>query len=225
MSADLQSALIDIALWLYRGFFWPGDQLLSKFSTIEDAARGGMLSGVISAVAWLGAIVLLVMVYRFIRHLDRTLTAFVLRLHDEAQRALRVVARRLTIAFRSYAVARQARLTRTEVSELPALTGLQLEVLQSHAALPPAHLLTPSEVASDLGMRSADIEKVLGTLRKLSLVERTLGAGDGEDGYRLTRAGEVFLAACSSRAPPVRATALPQHSLRAKRIEPTLGST
>jgi DNA-binding MarR family transcriptional regulator len=225
MSADLQSALIDIVLALYRGFFWPGDQLLSKFSTLEAAARGGMLSGVISAVAWLGAIVVLFAVYRFIRDLDRALTAFVLRLHEELQRAMRVVARRLTIGFRSYAVARQARLTRTEVSELPALTGLQLEVLQSHAGLPPAHLLTPSEIASALGMRLADIEKVLGTLRKMSLLERTLGAGDGEDGYRLTRAGEVFLAACSRAAQAVKATDLPEHTVRPQRIEPTLGST
>jgi len=54
---------------------------------------------------------------------------------------------------------------------------------------------------------------VFGTLKKLSLVERTFGAGDGEDGYRLTRAGEVLLAACSR-----------VQSMRSSRVEPTLGS-
>jgi DNA-binding MarR family transcriptional regulator len=95
---------------------------------------------------------------------------------------------------------------------LPALTALQLDVLRSHVGLSAGHLLTPSDVASALDLRVADVERVLGTLKKLSLVERTFGAGDGEDGYRLTRAGEVLLAA-SSRAQPVKET----------RIEPTLG--
>jgi DNA-binding MarR family transcriptional regulator len=206
MSADLQSELLDIALWLYHGFFLPGDQLSS-------VTPGGVQSGLISAVVWLGAIVLIVVVYKFVRDVDRALTAFVVRLYEEMRRAARVVARRLGIAFRSYALERQARLARTEVSELPALTGLQLEVLRTHAELPPGHLLTPSDVASALNMRLSDVERAFGTLKKLSLVERTFGAGDGEDGYRLTRPGEVFLAACG-RAQPLNET----------RIEPTLGS-
>ena len=205
MNADLQSTLVDIALRLYHGFFLPGDQLSS-------VSPGSVQSGLISAVVWLGAIVLIVLVYRFVRDVDRALTAFIVRLYEELRRAVRVVTRRLGIAFRSYALERQARLARTEVSELPALTGLQLEVLRSHADLPPGHLLTPSDVASALNMRVSDVERAFGTLKKLSLVERTFGDGDG-DGYRLTRPGEVFLAACS-RAQPLKET----------RIEPTLGS-
>lgn len=200
MSAELQSALVDVALRLYHAFFLPGDQLSS-------VSPGGVQSGLISAVVWVGAIVLIVMTYRFIRDLDRALTAFIVRIYEELLRAVRVVTRRLGIAFRAYAVERQARMTRTEVAELPALTALQLEVLRSHAELPPGHLFTPSDVASALDMRLADVERALGTLKKLSLVERTFGAGDGEDGYRLTRAGGVLLAACSET-----------------RIEPTLGS-
>jgi DNA-binding MarR family transcriptional regulator len=217
MSADLQRALIDIALWLYHGFFLPGDRLSS-------VSPGGVVSGLLSAAVWLGAILLIAGVYRLIRDLDRVLTALVVRLHEELQRAWRVVARRLTIAFSSFALERQARLARTEVFEQPALSALQLHVLQSHAGLPPAHLLTPRDLARDLDMRSADVEVVLGTLRKLSLVERTLGADDGEHGYRLTRAGEVFLAA-SNRVQPAKATPSPERALRPKRIEPSLGST
>jgi DNA-binding MarR family transcriptional regulator len=233
MSADVQSALMDVALWLYHGFFLPGDQLLSLLGThapsiaiflaLDAADHGGVLSGLISGVVWLGAIMLIVVVYRLIRDLDRALAAFVVRVYEELRRALRVVARRLTIAFRSYALERQARLARTEVSEQPALSALQFEVLQSQAGLPPGHVLTPSYIASALDMRSADVEQVLAALRKVSLVVRTFGAGDGEDGYRLTRAGEVLLAACS-RAQPDKSTSLPQRTLRAKRMEPGLGS-
>jgi DNA-binding MarR family transcriptional regulator len=207
MSADVQSALIDLGLWLYHGFFVPGDYLLSLLSAhapriakslaLDAAGHGGVASGLISGVVWLGAIILIGVVYELIRDLDRALTAYVGRLYEELQRTGRVVARRVGIAFRSYALKRQARLARTEVSEQRALTTLEFEILQSHAELPPGHLLTPSDIASELDMRSADVEQALATLRKLSLVERTFGAGDGEDGYRLTRPGEVFLAACS----------------------------
>jgi DNA-binding MarR family transcriptional regulator len=232
IGADVQSALIDAALWTYHGFFVPGDHLLSLLSThaprvaeflaLDAVARGSMVSGLISAVVWLGAILLIVVVYRLIRDVDRALTALVVRLHDELQRTVRVVVRRLTIAVRSYALERRARLARTEVAEQPALSGLQLEVLQAHAALPPGYLLTPRELASDLDMRTADIEQALLMLRKLSFVERTFGAGDGEDGYRLTRAGAALLAACSG-AQPVMHDPLPQHTLRPRRIEPTVG--
>jgi len=214
MSADLRSALIDLALWLYRGFFLPGDQLLSQFPGLYFASHGHVVSGLVSAAIWLAAIVLIVMTYRFIRDVDLTLTAYIVRLYEESQRAVRVIARRASIALRSYALERQARLTRTEVSEQPALSGVQLEILQTHAMLPPGHLLTPNDIANSLEMRVADVERALGALRKLSLVERTFGAGDGEDGYRLTRAGQVLLAACS-RA---------QQAKESKRIEPTLGS-
>jgi DNA-binding MarR family transcriptional regulator len=214
MSADLRSALLDIALWLYRGFFLPGDQLLSQFPGLYFASHGRVVSGLVSAAIWFAAIVLIVLIYRFVRDLDQALAAYVVRLYEELQRAVRVITRRVSIALRSYALEREARLVRTEVSEQPALSGVQLEILQSHAMLPPGHLLTPNDIANSLEMRVADVERALGALRKLSLVERTFGAGDGEDGYRLTKAGAVLLAACS-RTQAVK---------ESKRIEPTLGS-
>jgi DNA-binding MarR family transcriptional regulator len=214
MSADLQSALIDIALWLYRGFFLPGDQLLSNFPGLYFASHGRVVCGLVSAAVWFAVIVLIVLLYRLIRDLDQALTAYLVRLCQELQCAVRVIARRVSIALRSYAQEREARLAKPEVFEQPALTGVQLEILQTHATLPPGHLLTPHEVAGLLAMRLSDVERALGTLRKLSLVERTFGAGDGEDGYRLTKAGSVLLAACS-RA---------QSGRESKRIEPTLGS-
>ncbi|HEY7642590.1 MAG TPA: hypothetical protein VH814_22845 [Steroidobacteraceae bacterium] len=222
MSADLQSALIEFALWLYRGFFMPGDQLLSQFPTLDAIGQGRLASGLLSAAVWLGASLLLVWLFRLIRYIDRTLTAFVMRLYEELQRAVRVAARRLTFGLRSYSQERQTRATRTEVFEQPALSGVQLEVLQTQAGLPPAHLLTPSDIARSLEMRAADVERALVTLRKLSLVARSIGAGDGEDGYRLTKAGEVFLAACA-RPQPSQRTELPPRMLRTKRVEPTLG--
>ena len=140
---------------------------------------------------------------KLVRDLDRALTAYIGRLYGGLLRTGRMVARRLVIAFRSHQLKRQARLARTEVSEQGELTALELAVLQSHAKLAPGHLLTASGTASALKVCPSHVQQALTRLKTLSLVHRTFGAGDGEDGYRLTRPGEVFLAACS-RAHPAK---------------------
>ena len=181
LSAKAQSALIDAGLWLHHGFFAPGDYLLATFNT--HAPR--VVSGVVSAVVWLGAIVLIVITWKLIR-----------RLYEGVQRTRRIVSTRLGIAFRSYDLKRQARLAKTEVSEQGDLTELELVVLRSHAKLPPGHLSTARSIARALGVRLSHVQKALDKLKTLSLVDRALGAGDGEDGYRLTQFGAVFLSSC-----------------------------
>ena len=213
MSANGQSALIDLGLWLYHGFFVPGDHVLSILSThaprvaqflgLGAVGHGSVLSGLISGVVWLGATAFIVVACKLVRDLDRALTAYIGRLHEGLLRTGRIVARRLVTAFRYHLLKRQARLARTEVSEQGELTALELAVLQSHAKLAPGHLLTASGTASALKVRQSHVQQALTRLKSLSLVHRTFGAGDGEDGYRLTRPGEVFLAACS-RAHPTK---------------------
>jgi DNA-binding MarR family transcriptional regulator len=207
VSAKGQSALSDLWLWLYRGFFVPGDHVLSMLSThaphiaqllgLSAIGPGSVLSGLIASVVWLGTIAFLILAWRLLRDLDRALTAYIGRLYEGFLRAGRIVARRLAIAFRSHQLKRQARLARIELSEQGELTALELAVLQSHARLAPGHLSTASGIASAVGVRPSHVEQALTRLKTLSLVHRTFGAGDGEEGYRLTRAGEVFLAACS----------------------------
>jgi len=215
MSANVQSALIDLGLWLYHGFFVPGDHVLSILSThaprvaqflgLGAVGHGSVLSGLISGVVWLGATAVIVVACKLVRDLDRALTAYVGRLHEGLLRTGRIVTRRLVTAVRYHLLKRRARLARTEVSEQGELTALELAVLQSHAKLAPGHLLTASGTASALKVRPSHVEQALTRLKTLSLVHRTFGAGDGEDGYRLTRPGEVFLAACS-RANPAKST-------------------
>ena len=40
MSAEIQSAVFDIALWLYLTSFVPGDRLLAKFPELDVAGHG-----------------------------------------------------------------------------------------------------------------------------------------------------------------------------------------
>jgi DNA-binding MarR family transcriptional regulator len=211
IGANVQSALIDAGLWLSRAFFLPGDYVsailtahaprVAQFLGLGAAGHGSVPSGIISAVVWLAAIIALVVAYKLIRDFDRAATAYIGRLSEGLQQTGRIVARRLAIAFRSHALKRQARMARTEVAEQGELTALELAVLRFHSRLPPGHLLTASGIASALKMRSSHVQQALTRLKALSLVHRTFGAGDGEDGYRLTRPGEVFLATCGRVSP------------------------
>jgi DNA-binding MarR family transcriptional regulator len=207
LSAEGQSALADAGFWLYHAFFAPGGYVLSVLTThtprlaqflgLDAVGQNGVPSGVISGVVWLGAVVLIVLGYKLIRDIDRALTAYIGRLYEELGQTGRIVARRFGIAFRAHALRRQERLTRTEVSEQGDLTALELLVLRCHAKLAPGHLSTASAIASALKVRASHVQQALARLKKLSLVDRTFGAGDGEDGYRLTRFGLDFLAACT----------------------------
>ena len=86
VSANVQSALIDAGLWLYHGFFVPGDYVSSILSThaprvgqilgLGAVGHGSVLSGIISGVVWLGAIALIVAACKVVHRLDRALTAY-----------------------------------------------------------------------------------------------------------------------------------------------------
>ncbi len=206
LSAKAQGALSDAGLWLYHGFFAPGDYFLATLNThaprvaqlvgIDAAAYGGVLSGCVSALVWLGAIVLILITWKLIRDIYWTATAFARRLSEGVQRTGRVVSTRVGIAVRSYDLKRQARAARTDVSEQGDLTALELEVLRSHAKLPPGHPSTASSIARVLRVRPSHVQKALDKLKTLSLVDRAPGAGDREAGYRLTQFGAVFLSSC-----------------------------
>ena len=201
--ASAQTALTDLGLWVYHTFFFPGDEVLSLLKTHAPRLaqslepNASLVSGVISGVAWLALIVLIVFACRLIRDFDRAMTAYIGRLCDEVLRAGRIVARRVGIAFRSYQLRRKARLTRTEVSEHCELSALELVVLRFHARLAPGHLSTASGTARALKIDPSHVQRALTRLNALSFVNRTFGAGDGEDGYRLTQPGRVFLTAYS----------------------------
>jgi hypothetical protein len=200
LSAYTPGALTDWALWLYRGFCAPGDYLLATLSTqaprvaelvgVDAAADGGWLSGFVSALLWLIAIAVL---WWLIRDTYFALMAYARRLNEGVRRAARNVATRMGIAFRHFELKKQARLAKTDVSEQGDLNALELQVLRSHSKLPPGHLSTAKGLARVLRERPAQVEKALEKLKTLSLVDRDVDVGGGQEGYKLTQFGAVFL--------------------------------
>jgi DNA-binding MarR family transcriptional regulator len=203
LSAQVQGGLTDTGLWLYRVFSAPGDYLVATLNThapriaelvgIDAAADGGMLSGFVSAFLWLLTLVAIIMMWRLILDIYWTVVVFAKHLTEGVQRTGRVVSTRVGIAFRSYDLKRQARLAKTDVSDQGDLTALELQVLRTHSKLPPGHIVTARSIARVLRERPAQVQKALDKLKTLSLVDDARGADKGEDGYRLTQFGAVFL--------------------------------
>jgi hypothetical protein len=200
LSAYIPGALTDWGLWFYRAFCAPGDYLLATLSTqaprvaelvgVDAAADGGWLSGFVSALLWLITILLF---WTLIRDFYFAVMALARRLAERVRRTGRNVSTRLGIAFRHFELKKQARLAKTDVSEQGDLNALELQVLRSHSKLPPGQLSTAQGLARVLRERPAQIQKALDKLKTLSLVDRDVCAGKGEEGYKLTQFGAVFL--------------------------------
>ena len=200
LSAQVQGALTDTGLPLYRGFCAPGDYLIATLNThaprvaelsgIDAAADGGLLSGLVSALFWLIVIALL---WWLIRDIYFAVMAYARRLNEGVRRALRNIATRMGIAFRHFELKKQARLAKADVSEQGDLNALELQVLRSHSKLPPGQLSTAKGLARVLREPPAQIQRALEKLKTLSLVDRDVAVGKGEEGYKLTQFGAVFL--------------------------------
>lgn len=99
MNLDERFTLSDVGLWLYHGFFLPGDYVLALvFSQAPQLERlldlspayERALSGVVSGSFWLGAIIAAGLALEVLRNADRAATAHVRRLYLEALRRARV---------------------------------------------------------------------------------------------------------------------------------------
>lgn len=197
---ELTSAAGRLLAGLRHWFFLPGDRLLgallrhasplARFLGLGADDYGGAASALVAALAWLAALVVLSVAYAAIRDVDAALTRFLARVFAEAKRRTRVGA-----ALLAYRLRRRARAPEgagIELTEEPALSERELDVLRAHAELPPGAALSVSDVARALGVRPSETEEALARLRRLNLLSVALNGSEGESAYSLTPAGRAF---------------------------------
>jgi hypothetical protein len=209
--------------WLERLFFLPGDWLLwalaahaphaASFLKLSSAHYGGAFAGIVSAMAWIAAFVIVGTIYSAVRDLDRALTQRLANLYGDARARLRVAARLVVYRLRKVAGKTEQRRRQEpvlELSEHADLAAEELKILHAHLGLTPGFALPVSDVAVVLRARKADAERVLAKLARLDLLRSTIGGLDGESAYTLTPAGRAFLAfrraAAGRKDPPLRWT-------------------
>lgn len=181
-------------------FFLPGDwviYLLSRWAAplaemlgIGTADYGGTLAGFLAWVCWIVLAILGIATTSAVRRFDRVLTRGIVDLGLELRRRVR-----MAFVFAEYR--RKLRAQRKEptidVTEEPGLSRDELRVLELHAKLAPGFALSTRDVAEELGTRGHEIRAALERLRKLKLLQATVGGYDGETAYTLSAAGRTLL--------------------------------
>ena len=202
VNADGELTISDVFLWFGDAFFLPGDWLIwtmatyaspiARFLELGPSAYGGILSGVVSALAWLASLLVVIIVYGKVRDFDHALTAMIGRGFAETRRRIRMSVVLTGVRLRSLRP-KARKEPHVEVAQEIELSEVELNVLRLNADLPRGYALSESDIAEKLELRKNRTQEVLGKLRKLGLLETTLGGGDGETAYRLTGAGRGLL--------------------------------
>ena len=198
-NGDGQLTLAHAGVWLERAFFLPGDWTLWAIAQyapsfagalgIKVPPYGGVWAATISAALWLLALILLGVAYSYAVELDRRATRVLGRLWAEAGRRIRVALVRLRVRF---GVGRKS-VAPGHVDAGVELARLDARILSELALLEPGYVSSAVEVARALGLPADEARDLLDALQRRGLVTRTLGGGDGESGYRLSRRGHGML--------------------------------
>ena len=181
-------------------FFLPGDWvicLLSRWAPpvaemlgVGPADYGGTLAGFLAWICWIVLAILGIATTSAVRRFDRALTGGIVAAVVELRRRVR-----MALVFVEYR--RRVRAQRKEptidVIEEPGLSRDELRVLELHARLAPGFALSTRDVAEELGTRGHEIRAALERLRKLKLLQATVGGYDGETAYTLSPAGRTLL--------------------------------
>ena len=181
-------------------FFLPGDwaiYLLSRWAPpvvevlgVGPADYGGSLAGFLAWTCWIVLAIAAIATTSAVRRFDRALTAGVVDAVIGLRRHLR-----MALVFAEYRrkVRAQRKEPTIEVAEEPGLSRDELRVLELHAKLSPGFALSTRDVAEELGKRGHEIRAALERLRKLNLLQATVGGYDGETAYTLSAAGRTLL--------------------------------
>jgi hypothetical protein len=202
-NGDGQLTISDAAVWLREIFFLPGDTLLwalsnhapgmARFFELSPVRYGGLLSASASVVVWLLAVLLIGAACDLLLRMDRAMTARIARAWSETLRRARVTRALLGHRLRSLkGGARPRSGERTVVGELT-LSDREMQVLRAHAALEPGYALAAREVASALGVRADEAQRLLKRLMDLRLLEISFASLEDQTAYALSGPGRAFL--------------------------------
>lgn len=200
-NADGHVTIGDVLPWCQHAFFAPGDWALwaigshapavARFLELGQADYGGRLSALLSATAWIGLLVILLLSVRLVRALDRRVTNAVAALGREVPLRLRMLNARLRYYLRrgGRRAARSEPLDYTMEHELDAR---EIALLEAHAQVEAPYTLGLADAAAALSLPKHRVQPILERLVKLQLLDRSSG-GYGEPACVISRAGRALL--------------------------------
>lgn len=186
---ELRSTLSHAWPWLTEVFFVPGIYLLGrlvawaplKADFLGVGATDRDIAALLSLVVWIAAFFLVRAGYKVVR-------GFLASLFYAGQRYAMAAAHR----FRMFRWRRTAPLQRIEPRiradlEEFHIDELQIAILHAQSKLPPGHVITALDVATELGVSPLLAQQALDGLKSFDLMEVSFATTDGFPGYLLTR--------------------------------------
>lgn len=196
----LNQILQELGTTIYDAFVLPGNYVLSKITTLspEVAATLGILGDdrpivllvVLSLLAWLLLALVVCQIIGFWQGLVRIVSSASRVIVYRISQAAGNLKSRLICKFRQMFPLRSRDVCSTSEVELD---DLDLAVLRSAAARGPGFTTSAPEIAEQLPLRPAQIQRSLDKLRGIQMLEYVIGSTDGFDNYRLSRLGTAFL--------------------------------
>ena len=158
-----------------------------------DAAEPSILATfLLSLVFWFLLLVLLTILYRWLRRSAITLGAivrtFLFRLTLYFQRKKTA----LVLRFREWFPSRQS--GGIDAAETAEFGNLDMAVLRSASAIGPGLALSAPDLASRFKLRPSQVQQSLEKLCQNKMLAQVIGSTDGFDNYRITDSGSTYLA-------------------------------
>ena len=207
MTTDWLKTLRDFGNAAYDAFFLPGDFLISQLVTqspalalklgIEADAEAVVLSSILSLLIWSLLAGVLWKFFRLLQNVTRRVTA-----------ALKAIVFRVSLLgrqFRTKLFCASLRLAPRRLS-MGAESTPQLDfddgdlaVLRTSAAAGWGFTVSAPDLAKQLPMGPAQVQRSLDKLWNYRMVDVVIGSTDGFDNYHLTQSGAAFLAVFQQR--------------------------
>ncbi len=207
MITDWLKTLHDLGNTIYDVFLLPGDFLLLQFVAqaptlalrlgIDADSDVVLLSVVLSLLIWLLLVGVVWKFFRFLQNVSRSVTATYRTVVFGVSLRIRSFKTKLLCGLLKLLPRRRSSsaYSNPEVK----FDDLDLAVLRNSAAAGGGFVISAPDLAEQLTMRPAQVQRRLDKLRNYRMVDVVIGSTDGFDNYRLSQSGAAFLALLQRR--------------------------
>ncbi len=182
--------LQELGYSIYGAFVMPGNLVLSIIGVVDDDATVAMLF-ITSLVVWSLIAVAGLMLLKLGQNAARFAVAMIRTGMFRMSHSIRSFKTKLVLKLREMFPRRAAR--NADVIPMVEFDDLDLAVLRTAAARGPGFTTSAPELAEQLPLRPAQIQRSLDKLRSNKLLENVIGSTDGFDNYRVSQMGTAFV--------------------------------
>jgi hypothetical protein len=181
--------LQDLALSIYGAFVMPGDIVLTMLGVAGDDRTVSMLF-IISLTVWFLIAVAGLGVLKLAQNAARFVSAMFRTVMYRMSLAVGNFKTKLILKLRQLFPKRAAR--NADAIPMVEFDDIDLAVLRTAAARGPGFTTSAPEIAEQLTLRPAQIQRSLEKLSHNKMLEYTIGSTDGFDNYRVSQMGSAF---------------------------------